>query len=579
MMTTEPQTKTANSPKQQSARNAAEAVLVTLRGWNIDRVYICPGSTEAGFLDASLDFPDIELVLTVHEAVSMAMADGYSRATGKPSVVYVHTHLGLGNAISHLFCAYLEHSPVIVLAGIKARELLAGSGFTTTHDIRSIVRQFVKWDWQSLTSMAIATDLDRALRISTAVPAGPTFLAFPQDLLESPFATPVEIDFASNLIESPRAEPQVLMDVARRLRAAERPSFVIGGEAAWPEVLPQVETLAELVGGVILFEDKRSISRASMLRNFEGYAGVYGGASYDPGATDLVLFAGARAPLRFEANADDHGPIENRIYLVEDVSELTKDLAGALGVVGDVRKSLEELVDKVRGLPVLAEIEIPQKSQVSSNFRELTCHRYENDLQHLDADKDLFETPMRVSSLMHALVDLLPPGTIIVDDSVTSKTAVLSSVLKPGSGLLYLTTAGGSLGWGMASALGVAQGTPDRKVVAIVGDGVFHFGVQALFTGVRSKIQVTYIVVNNGSYAAVAAALRRYNGNSVSRKQSPGVDLSGPDIATIARGYGASAFTVNTLADLEAALKESTLAAGPVVVDVMTDPGDFGPIS
>ena len=106
----------------QTRTGAATAIFATLRAWGVDRVFICPGSTEAAFLDASLDERDIELVATSDEAITVSMADGYARATGRPAVAYVHTHLGLANGIAHLSCAHLTNwraSPVVSGAVVK----------------------------------------------------------------------------------------------------------------------------------------------------------------------------------------------------------------------------------------------------------------------------------------------------------------------------------------------------------------------------------------------------------------------------------------------------------------------------
>src|SRR5215210_3357475 len=129
-----------------ATRSAAVAIFEVLRAWEIDRVFICPGSTEAAFLDASLDQSGVELVTTTHEAITVSMADGYARMTGRPAIAYVHTHLGLANGLAHLSCAQLGHSPVVVVTGLKATALHgAASGFTTTSDVSALPRQFVKW--------------------------------------------------------------------------------------------------------------------------------------------------------------------------------------------------------------------------------------------------------------------------------------------------------------------------------------------------------------------------------------------------------------------------------------------------
>jgi benzoylformate decarboxylase len=100
-----------------SGRTTADAVLDVLRAWGVERVFICPGSTEAAFLDATLHHPGVEIMLTTHESVTVAMADGHARATGRPAVAYLHTHLVLANGLSHLDAARMARSPVIVLTG------------------------------------------------------------------------------------------------------------------------------------------------------------------------------------------------------------------------------------------------------------------------------------------------------------------------------------------------------------------------------------------------------------------------------------------------------------------------------
>ena len=85
----------------------------------------------------------------------------------------------------------------------------------------------------------------------------------------------------------------------------------------------------------------------------------------------------------------------------------------------------------------------------------------------------------------------------------------------------YFVSSSGSLGWGMGAALGVKLGLPQRRVAAVLGDGVFQFGIPALWTAGRRNIPVTYVVINNQRYAAVGAALQRYNGKAARRREYP----------------------------------------------------------
>jgi benzoylformate decarboxylase len=129
----------------------------------------------------------------------------------------------------------------------------------------------------------------------------------------------------------------------------------------------------------------------------------------------------------------------------------------------------------------------------------------------------------------------------------------------------------------MGAALGIAMGLPDRRVAAVLGDGVFQFGMPALWSAARSDLPVTYVVLNNRSYAAVGAALRRFGGEAVERQHYPGVDIAGPRIADVSTAFGVPGVRVDTLADLRESLAASRRADHPTLVEVMTDPAEFGP--
>ncbi len=526
----------------QTRTGAATAIFATLRAWGVDRVFICPGSTEAAFLDASLDERDIELVATSDEAITVSMADGYARATGRPAVAYVHTHLGLANGLAHLSCAKLERSPVVVLTGLKAAALHgATAGFTTAPDTTGLARQFVKWAHESGTPETIGTDLAHALRVATTPPAGPAFLAVAQDRMEA------DTDVAPG--PGPRATPRLRPDpdaitaAAEVLAQAERPLVVAGAEIFRADAVEALDRLAERLGAPVVVEDRRTIERAETAR-LRTFTGVLGGRE----DADAILLAGARAPIRFEHHAPPVLPADvPTVHLTEDPRELA--LTGALPLLGDVRHALADLT---AALPV-----------APGGFRRAAS----------GDEPDEAAIPIRVPALMRRLCAALEPGTWVIDDSVTSKAALLGPALVPEAGLRYLTTAGGSLGWGLGAALGVAEA--GERVVAVLGDGVFQFGIAGLWTAVSRALPVTFVVVNNQSYGAVKAALRRYDGAAVARDVYPVTSLAGPDIAAIARGFGTHGVRVERLEDLDGALASRP---GPTVIEVLTDPNDSGPL-
>jgi benzoylformate decarboxylase len=128
----------------------------------------------------------------------------------------------------------------------------------------------------------------------------------------------------------------------------------------------------------------------------------------------------------------------------------------------------------------------------------------------------------------------------------------------------------------MGGAIGVQLARPTARVVNVVGDGSFQFGIQALFTAEQLQLPITYLVVDNVSYAAVRAALKRHR-RGVREAGYPASDLRGPDIAAIARGFGAHAETIDRITDLRGALDRAFGVSGPAVIVVKTDTTHTGP--
>ncbi len=185
------------------------------------------------------------------------------------------------------------------------------------------------------------------------------------------------------------------------------------------------------------------------------------------------------------------------------------------------------------------------------------------------------ESPIHPQVLVEALDEMLPRDCFILNDAVTTG-GYLAEAIIPDSAREHLSSAGGSLGWGMGGAIGVQLARPDARVVNVVGDGSFQFGIQALFTAEQLQLPITYIVVDNVAYAAVRAAMKRHRKGGPEAPY-PASDLHGPDIAAIARGFGAVAETIDTIAALPGAIERAFAAKGPSVIVIKTDTTHTGP--
>jgi benzoylformate decarboxylase len=174
---------------------------------------------------------------------------------------------------------------------------------------------------------------------------------------------------------------------------------------------------------------------------------------------------------------------------------------------------------------------------------------------------------MSPSAAMQALAEAFPEDGIVVLESPSATIALRNRVRpsKPGS---YYFSAGGGLGFGLSSAVGVQLAQPSRKVVCVVGEGSAQYAIQALWSAVAYDVPVTFLVLRNEEYAILKwfAGLEQVEG-------APGLDLPRLDVAAVAEGYGMRTRRAGTPDELRGALSEAIASSTPELVEVRVAPG------
>ncbi|MGA2395686.1 MAG: thiamine pyrophosphate-dependent enzyme [Candidatus Lustribacter sp.] len=551
------------------ANDAAHAIFALLRDWEIDLVFTCPGSTEAAVLDASLAFPEMRLILTTHESIAVAAADGYARVTGRPAVAYLHANVGLANGVAHLTCASNAHSPVVILNGLKSTAITNRDGFTTSPFQQDYVRQLVKRSRVALKTDGIPGDLSRTLQAAVSEPTGPVYLGLPQDLVDAPLTGALPPAQRRRFPARRRPDPVDVAAAAERLAAGQAVTIVAGSEIAFNAAARAALTaLAERLQAPILLEDRRSMQAAAILGDHPAFAGSYVLSHPAVAGADVLLYAGMYSFVEFEEQRGAFQPPGAQIvHLCSDPAQIGKLADVDVALAGNAELGLLDLHAALG--PVTS------AARAAHRASALAAHRSATDARRSAQRARYADVPIDPRVLVEALHELLPREAFILNDGVTSGSYLTEAVIADAA-REHLTAAGGSLSWGMGAAIGVQLARPQARVVDVVGDGSFQFGVQALFTAVRLQLPITYVVIDNESYAAVRAALKRRR-KGAPEAAYPASDLRGPDIAAIARGFGAHAETVARIADLRGALDRAFAAAGPAVVVVKTDPAHTGP--
>ena len=193
-----------------------------LRALGVRKVFGNPGSTEMPFL---ADFPDdIDYVLGLHEGAVVGMADVYAQLTGEPTLVNLHTAVGLGNAMGAIINAASGHSPLVITAGQQVRATLTMQPLLANPDPTMLPRPAVKWAFEPPRAQDVPAALARAFRYAALPPAGPVFVSLPMDDFEQPAqADTTELLAARRLTGRSVPATVELNALAKRLTAARNP--------------------------------------------------------------------------------------------------------------------------------------------------------------------------------------------------------------------------------------------------------------------------------------------------------------------------------------------------------------------
>lgn len=516
-----------------------EATFDLLRALGMTTIFGNPGSTEEAFLG---DFPDdFTYVLALQEASAVAMADGYAQATGHPAHVNLHTAPGTGNGMGGLVTAWHNKTPLVVTVGQQTRQMLLLEPRLTNLRATELARPYVKWSYEPARAQDIPAALMRAYATAVAPPAGPVLLSLPSDDWEQPAdGTPVVREVSTRYAP----DPHRLRRFADELDASRDPALVVGPgvdrAGGWSDAVQLAEKLRAPVWS------SPAPERAAFPQDHPQFQGVLpfaiGPLAERLRGHDTVLVIGAPVFRYYPYVPGEYLPADTRLLQVTDDPD-----EAARAPVGD---SL--LADPALASAALAALLAPSDRALPP-VRPAPPQAPE-------------QTPLAPDALFATLAGNWPPDGVLVHES-PSNLAALRRQLRIAHPASYFTSASGGLGFGLPAAAGIALGERhagrDRPVVAVIGDGSFQYSVQALWTAVRHRLPVVYVVPVNGGYTVLKAFARL-----TATPDVPGLDLPGLDIPTIARGFGCRAERVESAEALGEAFRSALRGTEPVVLAV-----------
>lgn len=512
--------------------NGAESLINALAEAGVDTCFANPGTSEMQLVAAIDKQPKMRGILCLFEGVVTGAADGYGRMADKPALTLLHLGPGFANGGANLHNARRAFSPVINMIGDHATYHLEYDA-PLTADIEGFAAPVSSWIGFSESPVHLAEIGLQAWSESQRYPGHVTSFIAPADHAWSE-ANVCEITPA--LPEVPTTSDALVADAVAALRAEGPVAIMLGGRALREDALYQAGRIAAATGARLITETfyarhERGAGRVPVERL--PYFGEQA-ADYLKDFKSLV-FVGTKPPVSFFAYPGKPSWLSPEGATLVQLAEVTVDALDALTRLADAVNAPAE--------PAILQ---PR------------------------AEHALEQGPINQVELGKVIANRLPANAIVSDEGATNGLGayMMTGCAEPHD---WLMLTGGAIGQGLPVAIGAAVACPDRKVLALQADGSGMYTVQSLWTMVREQLDVTVMLINNGSYAILNIELQRVGVENPGPTALSLLDLTNPAISwvDIAVGMGMTAERVTTVAELDAATEKAMNSKGPHLIEVM----------
>ncbi|MDE1935540.1 thiamine pyrophosphate-binding protein [Bradyrhizobium sp.] len=541
------------------------AFLALLKDEGITHLFGNPGTTELPIMHALRDNPDLTYVMAMQESLVVAIADGYSRASGRLVACNVHVAPGLGNAMGSLYNAHFTGTPMILTAGQQEQ----GHGLMEPLLYGPLVRMaepLVKWAVEVTRLEDLPRIVRRAAKIATTPPTGPVFISLPGDILNSEAG----IDLGRSTRVDARVKPsdEALQALTLRILKAERPVIIAGDEIVKSDALQEAAQLAEALG-CPAFQQSVPYG-AHFLSESPCFIGAL--SRSQPQVRDVLapfdlLIALGADPLRMSVHSETDPLPEGlpivQIGLVE--WDLAKNYGAEIALKADVKETLRALLPALKAKGGAALETKANKGIAALSSTNWTARRASLVGQLAQRGNS---TPIDPDYLTLQVVEALPGNAIVVDEGLTSSRQMLA--LRPHRDRYgYHALASGGIGWGLPASVGVSLANPHRSVVCFSGDGSAMYSIQSLWTAAHHKLPLNVVIANNGGYRIIKQRLLAFHGDD----HYVGMDFADPpvDFAGVARSLGCEAIRISDPKELKSTLTSAFSRPGAKLIEVMVD--------
>ena len=541
----------ANTASKESAvkMNASDLLVKALENEGVEIIYGVPGEENLDFLEA-MRKSNIKLILTRHEQGAAFMAATYGRLTGKPGVCLSTLGPGATNFVTAAAYAQLGGFPLIMITGQKPIKHSKQGQFQII-DVVSMMKPITKYAKQIVNVDMIPSMVRESFRLATEERPGAALLELPEDIAAELVEESTAPVFTVSRRRYAHADREILDIAAKMIKEAKHPLLMVGAGANRARIWGALSDFVERTGipyantqmgkGVICGHDDKFLGTAALSD------GDYVHCAID--RADLIINIGhdvVEKPPFFMS----HGGAKV-IHVNFKSAQVDNVYFPQLEVVGDIATSIQRIANRVG----------KTESHDFAYFMKVRSHVKE----HIEEGKDNDSFPMKPQRFVADVRKAMPDDGIIALDNGVYKVWFARNYPTDRPNSVLLDNALATMGAGLPSAMEAARLYPDRKVMAICGDGGFMMNSQEMETAVRLKLNLVVLILNDNSFGMI-----RWKQYAMGY-QDFGLEFNNPDFVMYANSYAATGHRVENTESFVPLINQCFAKGGVHLIELPVD--------
>jgi len=538
--------------------SGAQIVWECLLREGVDVVFGYPGGAILPTYDAIVNYP-IHHVLARHEQGAAHAADGYARASGKVGVAMATSGPGATNLVTGIATAMMDSSPIVCITGQVPTAAIGGDAFQET-DVTGVTLPITKHNYLVGTVEELAWTFKEAFHVARTGRPGPVLIDIPKDvqIAETDFKYPEEEVVLPGYRPPQKAMGEAVRAAADLINSAERPLILAGHGIMMSGAMSELRA----------FVDRANVPVAMTLLGLGGLPashplnlgmmGMHGEAYVNQAIqeADLLLALGMRFDDRVTGNLKTYAPHSKKVHIDIDASELNKNVTVDIGIVGDLKTVLQQL------LPLVEERQHPSWNKQIEEWKKDTWLR---DIIRQEAPGKLL-----TAHVIRDIWEATSGNAIIVTD--VGQHQMWEAQYYPHEKPHTLITSGGlgTMGFGLPAGIGAKIACPDNEVWVICGDGGFQMTIQELGTLAQEGIGLKVAIINNG-YLGMVRQWQEF----FYEKRYAETPLLNPDFCKVSEAYGIPAFCVREREAVIPTVQQARQMEGPALIEFRVEKEDI----